>query len=243
MLIFPAIDLKDGKVVRLHKGDFSTVHSVAEDPMAVARDFYETGCRYLHVVDLDGAKDGTRKNSQIVQQLTQTGLRVELGGGIRSMADIETVFDLGVWRVVIGSAAVSDPELVRNAVKRFGGDRVAVGVDTRDGKVKTAGWVEDSGLDYLEFSASMESIGVTNLIFTDIDTDGMLSGPSYERLSQLQKEVRCRITASGGVAVNEDIRRLARMGLYGAIIGKAYYAGTLALSRAVQDAGAQGGTV
>ena len=243
MLIFPAIDLKDGNVVRLHKGDFATVHSVAEDPVAVARDFYEAGCRYLHVVDLDGAKDGTRKNSHIVRQLTQSGLKVELGGGIRSMSDIETVFDLGVWRVVIGSAAVSDPELVKNAVKRFGGDRVAVGVDTKQGRVKTAGWVEDSGLDYLEFSTSMESLGVTNLIFTDIDTDGMLSGPSYERLAQLQKTVRCRITASGGVAVNEDIRRLANMELYGAIIGKAYYAGTLNLAQAVRDAGVQGGTV
>lgn len=243
MLIFPAIDLKDGNVVRLHKGDFATVHSVAEDPVAVARDFYEAGCRYLHVVDLDGAKDGTRKNSHIVRQLTQSGLKVELGGGIRSMSDIETVFDLGVWRVVIGSAAVSDPELVKSAVKRFGGDRVAVGVDTKQGRVKTAGWVEDSGLDYLEFSTSMESLGVTNLIFTDIDTDGMLSGPSYERLAQLQKTVRCRITASGGVAVNEDIRRLANMELYGAIIGKAYYAGTLNLAQAVRDAGVQGGTV
>ena len=243
MLIFPAIDLKDGNVVRLHKGDFATVHSVAEDPVAVARDFYEAGCRYLHVVDLDGAKDGTRKNSHIVRQLTQSGLKVELGGGIRSMTDIETVFDLGVWRVVIGSAAVSDPELVKSAVKRFGGDRVAVGVDTKQGRVKTAGWVEDSGLDYLEFSTSMESLGVTNLIFTDIDTDGMLSGPSYERLAQLQKTVRCRITASGGVAVNEDIRRLANMELYGAIIGKAYYAGTLNLAQAVRDAGVQGGTV
>ena len=239
MLIFPAIDLKDGKVVRLHKGDFATVHSVAEDPLVVAQDFYNAGCRYLHMVDLDGAKDGQRKNSHIVSQLTDMGLKVELGGGIRTMADIEAVFALGVWRVVIGSAAVSNPELVREAVARYGGDRVAVGVDTQNGRVKTAGWVEDSGLDYLDFARSMEALGVTNLIFTDIDTDGTLSGPAYGRLEQLQKSVNCRITASGGVAVNEDICRLAEMGLYGAIIGKAYYAGTLELPQAVQDAGEQ----
>lgn len=239
MLLFPAIDLKDGRVVRLHKGDFATVHQVADDPLAVARDFYAAGARHLHMVDLDGAKDGQRKNSAVVQSLAGSGLKIELGGGIRTMADVEAVFALGVWRVVIGSAAVSDPDFVRAAVERYGGDRVAVGIDTQNGRVKTAGWVDDSGLDYLDFARSMEKLGVTNLIFTDIDTDGMLSGPSYDRLAQLQSAVNCRITASGGVAVNEDICRLAQMGLYGAIIGKAYYAGTLDLAQAVKDAGAQ----
>ncbi len=239
MLLFPAIDLKDGRVVRLHKGDFATVHQVADDPLAVARDFYAAGARHLHMVDLDGAKDGRRKNSAVVQSLAGSGLKIELGGGIRTMADVEAVFALGVWRVVIGSAAVSDPGFVRAAVERYGGDRVVVGIDTQSGRVKTAGWVDDSGLDYLEFACSMEQLGVTNLIFTDIDTDGMLSGPSYSRLAQLQNAVGCHITASGGVAVNEDICRLAQMGLYGAIIGKAYYAGTLDLAQAVTDAGAQ----
>lgn len=239
MLLFPAIDLKDGRVVRLHKGDFATVHQVADDPLAVARDFYAAGARHLHMVDLDGAKDGQRKNSAVVQSLAGSGLKIELGGGIRTMADVEAVFALGVWRVVIGSAAVSDPDFVRAAVERYGGDRVAVGIDTQNGRVKTAGWVDDSGLDYLDFARSMENLGVTNLIFTDIDTDGMLSGPSYDRLAQLQNAVGCHITASGGVAVNGDICRLAQMGLYGAIIGKAYYAGTLDLAQAVEDAGAQ----
>ena len=239
MLLFPAIDLKDGQVVRLHQGDFSTVHQVASDPLAVAQDFYAAGARHLHVVDLDGAKDGQRKNGAVVQALARSGLKLELGGGIRSMEDVEAVFDLGVWRVVIGSAAVSDPHFVQAAVARFGGDRVAVGVDTRDGRVRTAGWVADSGLDYLQFAQSMEALGVTTLIFTDIETDGTLSGPPYHKLARLQQAVHCRITASGGVASNEDIRRLESMGLYGAIIGKAYYAGTLDLSQAVGDAGAQ----
>jgi len=239
MLLFPAIDLKDGKVVRLYKGDFATVHQVADDPVTTAKAFYDAGARYIHMVDLDGAKDGKRQNSAIVRAVADVGLKIELGGGIRTMADIEAVFDMGVWRAVIGSAAVSHPELVEEAVKRWGGERIAVGIDTKDGKVKTAGWIDDSGLDYIAFAKKMASIGVTQIIFTDIDTDGTLSGPAYERLAHLQKAVSCRITASGGVSCNEDIRRLKEMGLYAAIIGKAYYAGTIDLKQAVQDGGEQ----
>ena len=242
MLIFPAIDLKDGKVVRLFKGDFATVHQVADDPVTVARAFYDAGARHLHMVDLDGARDGRRKNGALVRAVADSGLQIELGGGIRSMADLEAAFDLGVWRGVIGSAAVSDPDFVRAAVTRFGPDRVAVGVDTQNGRVKTAGWVEDSGLDYLDFARSMEALGVGHLIFTDIDTDGALCGPPLERLAALQDAVGCRITASGGVSCNEDIVALARMGLYGAIIGKAWYAGAIDLARAVEDGGPQDGS-
>ncbi len=239
MIIEPAIDLKDGKVVRLLKGDFGTVHQVAQDPVETARAFAAAGAKYIHMVDLDGAKSGERVNSAIVRSVTeQTGMRIELGGGIRSMADLEAVFDMGVWRAVIGSAAVTDPDFVREAVARYG-DRIAVGVDTQDGKVKTAGWIEDSGLDYIAFSQSMERLGVKTLIFTDIETDGALSGPSYARLEQLQQAVNCQIVASGGVSNNQDIERLAAMGLYGAIIGKAYYAGTIDLAQAVKAGGEQ----
>ena len=239
MLLFPAIDLKDGKVVRLFKGDFNTVHQVADDPAATAKAFYDAGARHLHMVDLDGAKDGKRKNSEILRAVADCGLKIELGGGIRTMADIEAVFALGVWRVVIGSAAVSDPDFVRAAVAKYGGDRVAVGIDTKNGKVKTAGWLDDSGLDYLEFAKQMEALGVTNIIFTDIDTDGTLQGPAYERLAALQQAVGCHITASGGVSSNEDLCRLQGMKLYGAIIGKAYYAGTVDLALAVKECGRQ----
>ena len=239
MIIEPAIDLKDGKVVRLLKGDFDTVHQVAEDPVETARAFAEAGAKYIHMVDLDGAKYGERVNSAIVRSVAeQTGMQIELGGGIRSMADLEAVFDMGVWRAVIGSAAVTDPEFVREAVAKYG-DRIAVGVDTQNGKVKTAGWVEDSGLDYIAFSQSMEQLGVKTLIFTDIETDGALSGPSYTRLESLQKAVSCQIVASGGVSNNQDIECLAAMGLYGAIIGKAYYAGTIDLAQAVKAGGEQ----
>lgn len=239
MLIFPAIDLKDGRVVRLYKGDFGTVHQVAEDPVSTAKAFRAAGARYLHMVDLDGARDGRRKNSAIVQAVAEAGLRVELGGGIRSMADLAAVFDLGVWRAVIGSAAVSDPDFVRAAVGTYGPERIAVGIDAKNGSVRTAGWVEDAGLDYLKFAKSMESIGVKYLIFTDIDTDGTLSSPSCQRLAALQEAVSCSITASGGVSCNKDIRTLRDMGLYAAIIGKAWYAGAIDLSAAVRDGGAQ----
>lgn len=239
MIILPAIDLKDGRVVRLYKGEFDTVHQVADDPVATARAFYDAGARYIHMVDLDGAKDGVRKNADIVRAVAgQVGLKVELGGGIRSMADLEEVFSLGVYRAVIGSAAVSHPEFVREAVAKYG-ERIAVGIDTKNGKVKTAGWVEDSGLDYLDFARKMGEIGVKTIIFTDIDTDGTLQGPAFEKLAALQDSVNCNIIASGGVANNEDIRKLAGMELYGAIIGKAYYAGTIDLAQAAADAGPQ----
>ncbi len=235
MLIFPAIDLKDGKVVRLHKGGFDTVHQVADDPVATARTFYEAGARHLHMVDLDGAKDGVRKNSGIVRAVADAGLNIELGGGIRSMEDIRAVFDLGVWRVVIGSAAVTDPDFVRAAIAAYGPERVAVGIDAKNGTVRTAGWVEDSQLDYLDFARSMESFGVRHIIFTDIDTDGMLAGPACGRLLELKEAVGCRITASGGVSSNADLRALRNMELYAAIVGKAWYAGAVDLRQAVEE--------
>ena len=239
MLIFPAIDLKDGQVVRLVKGDFSTARQVAADPVAAARAFYDAGARYLHMVDLDGARDGVRKNAELVRAVARVGLKVELGGGIRSMADLEEVFALGVWRAVIGSAAVSDPEFVRAAVEKYGPERIAVGIDARDGLVRTAGWMKDSGVNYLDFARRMEALGVKYIIFTDIDTDGTLSGPSFARLKFLQEGVSCSITASGGVSSNADLRALSRMGLPAAIVGRAWYAGAVDLKRAVEEGGPQ----
>ena len=205
MILFPAIDLKNGQAVRLYKGDFATAHQVAADPLAVAKDFYDAGARYVHMVDLDGARSGARQNGAIVRAVAeQSGLKVELGGGIRTMADLEEVFALGVWRCVIGSAAVSRPEFVKEAVAKYG-DRVAVGIDAMDGIVRTAGWEQSSGLNYLDFARSMEAIGVKTIIFTDIATDGMLSGPSFDRLAALRQAVGCQITASGGVSSNGDL--------------------------------------
>lgn len=239
MILFPAIDLKDGRCVRLKKGDFDTVHQVADSALETAAAFRRAGCRWVHMVDLDGARDGERRNFPLVYEVIQNaGLQVELGGGIKQETDVITVGESGAARMVLGSAAVAHPELVRFAVGTYG-DKVAVGIDCLNGKVRTAGWEQDSGLDYLSFAGQMEALGVRHIIFTDIATDGMLSGPSYRQLAQLQQAVSCHITASGGVTTLDDVKRLRDMGLYGAIIGKAYYAGTLELGRAVEEAGAQ----
>ncbi len=239
MIILPAIDLKDGKVVRLYQGDFSTAHQVAEDPLTTAQAFAQAGARWLHMVDLDGAREGKRLNSDHIRQVVQaSSLRVELGGGIRIRADVDAAAQLGVSRMVIGSAAVTDPGVVDYALERYGAG-VAVGIDCLDGRVRTAGWEQDSGLSGLELARRMEEKGVKTLVFTDIATDGMLSGPSFDQLAALQKAVGCQIVASGGVTTLDDVKRLRDMGLYGAIIGKAYYAGTIDLAEAIREAGPQ----
>ena len=235
MYILPAIDLKDGRCVRLYKGDFDTVHQVAEDPLAVAAIFKAAGAEIMHVVDLDGAKSGERKNAPIVRSLCEnSGLRVELGGGLRSMADLEEMAALGVWRMIIGSAAVSDPDFVAAAVARYGSERIAVGIDALDGRVRTHGWVEDSGVDAYEFAKKMAALGAGTIIFTDISRDGTLAGPPIAELKRLCAGIGCGIVASGGVSGIEDIAAIKECGAAGAIIGKAFYAGTIDLAEAVK---------
>lgn len=233
MKILPAIDLKDGKVVRLLKGDFDTTHQVAEDPLAVARVFRESGAQEAHIVDLDGALDGVRKNAELVRRLAQQGgLGLELGGGIRTLADLETVFSLGVARAVIGSAAVTDRAFVREAVLRYGA-KISVGIDAKDGKVRTHGWTVDAGIDALAFAQEMEALGVQNIIYTDIETDGTLAGPPLAGLKRLRDALHCTITASGGVKDLADVLALRALGVDAAIVGKAFYAGTIDLREAV----------
>lgn len=239
MILLPAIDLKDGRCVRLKQGDFDTAHQVADSAVDTARAFQTAGAKWIHMVDLDGARDGRRQNGTLVKAVADTvNVKIEMGGGVRSMADLEAAFSLGISRAVIGSAAVTDPDFLRAAVARYG-ERIAVGVDTLDGIVKTAGWEQSSGLHYTDFTAQLEKTGVKTIIFTDIATDGMLSGPSFTRLSTLQKHYHGNIIASGGVTTLDDVKRLRDMGLYGAIIGKAYYAGTIDLARAIEEAGEQ----
>ena len=240
MIILPAIDMKDGQCVRLQKGEFSTVSQVADNALETARAFATAGARWIHMVDLDGAREGVRTNfPQISEVIRNGGLSVELGGGIKTREDVDAVAEAGVARLVIGSAAVTQPEVVECALEQYGPERVAVGIDCLNGRVRTAGWERDSGLSGLELARQMEDKGVKTIIFTDIATDGMLSGPSYAQLHVLQKAVHCDIVASGGVATLDDVKRLRDMGLYGAIIGKAYYAGTIDLAEAVREAGAQ----
>lgn len=239
MILLPAIDLKDGRCVRLKKGSFATVHQVADSAEVTAALFAAAGAQWVHMVDLDGARDGARKNADLVAGVAaRSDLKVELGGGMRSMADLEAADAMGVSRMVIGSAAVGDPVFVGRAVERYG-DRIAVGIDCLNGRVRTAGWEEDSGRDGVEFAREMERIGVKYIVYTDIAMDGMLSGPSFSQLKKLAGAVSCRVVASGGVTTVDDVKRLRKLGIYGAIIGKAYYAGTIDLDAALAAAGPQ----
>ena len=236
MIVIPAIDLKDGQCVRLQKGDYDTVHKVAEDAVETARRFLAAGARMIHMVDLDAAKDGERMNYGVVGRvIRETGAAVELGGGIRSMQDIERVLALGVQRVIIGSAAVRNPPFVGEAVKAYG-DRIVIGVDAKSETVRTDGWLGDSGENYIAFAERMESYGVKNIIFTDIDKDGMLAGPNFDQLAALRASVSCKLVASGGVSTVQDILRLKKLGIEGAIAGRAVYTGTLDLAAAIREA-------
>ena len=227
MRVIPAIDLKDGQCVRLQKGDYGTAHKVAENPVETAQRFLDAGADLVHMVDLDAAKDGSHANYGVVEQvIRETGATVELGGGIRSMQDVDTVLALGVSRVIIGSAAVRDPEFVAEAVKKYG-DKIVVGIDARSETVRTDGWLGDSGENYIAFAERMESIGVRHII---------LAGPNFDQLAALRASVSCEIIASGGVSTLEDIAGLKKLGIDGAIAGKAVYTGTLDLAKAIEQA-------
>ena len=193
MRILPAIDLHDQMCVRLVKGDYATAHKVAEDAVETAQSFLAAGAELIHMVDLDGATDGTHPKYPVVRRvIEETGASVELGGGIRCMDDVARVLDLGVKRVIIGSAAVKNPQFVKEACEKYG-DKIAVGIDALGGTVRTEGWIKDSGTDYIAFAKLMESYGVKTIIFTDIDKDGMLSGPNFAQLQALRGFLRyCR---------------------------------------------------
>ena len=236
MIVFPAIDIKDGSCVRLFKGDFGTVEKVAEDPLQTARSFEAKGASWIHMVDLDGAKDAVPINTEIFLDVARnTSLQVEVGGGIRSMDTVEAYLSGGIRRVILGSAAVKDPALVREAVREYG-DRIAVGIDAKNGMAVVEGWLDASGAHYLELARAMENIGVKTLIYTDISKDGTLSGPNLQELATINKAVSCQIVASGGVTDLNDIRALKKLGLYGVICGKSLYKGTLGLSEAIRAA-------
>lgn len=236
--ILPAIDIKDGICVRLVKGDFATAEQVAEDPLLTARRFEAQGARWLHMVDLDGAKDAAPRNREIfIQAAQRTGLQVEVGGGIRSMETVDDYLSNGIARVILGSAALKNPAFIQQAVQKYG-EQIAVGIDAKNGRVAAEGWLDDSNVDYIELAKAMEQIGVKYMIFTDISKDGTLSGPNLEQLRMLQDAVSCEIIASGGICDINDIRALKELGVYGAICGKSLYRGTLDLAQAIR-AGAE----
>ena len=236
MLIFPAIDLLEGQAVRLLKGDYTQKPVYSDDPVQVAKDFKAQGATCIHIVDLEGAKDGTTPNLPIVCAIKeQTNLFCEIGGGIRSMDVIRRYMDAGIDRVILGTAAVADKELLQQAVAEYG-EKIAVGVDIKDGKVAVKGWLVDSGLDAFDFCREMVAIGIKTLICTDISKDGAMQGTNRELYRELAKEFSVQITASGGVSTIDDVKALRAMDLYGAIIGKAYYIKAIDLAEAIEVA-------
>lgn len=234
MIILPAIDIKDGTCVRLYQGSFDTVHQVAEDPLETALAFANAGASWIHMVDLDGALQGKAINTEIFLQVAKkTPLRVELGGGIRTLNQIERYLDKGISRVVLGSVALEEPALVKEAVEKFG-EAIAVGIDCRDGFASGGGWRNETQIHFLELAKEMAQVGVKTIIYTDIAQDGTLLGPTVADYQALLATVHdVDIIASGGIRNVEDIRVLRDAGLAGAICGKAIYAGTLDLREAI----------
>ena len=234
MIIFPAIDIIDGKPVRLFKGDFATTEQVAENALETAKSFEEAGASWVHMVDLDGSLQKKRVNHGVfIEVAKKTNLKVELGGGIRTLEDIEFYAENGISRIILGSVALKNPQLVEDAVKSFG-DLIAVGIDAKDGFAATEGWTEKSGIYYIDLAKKMEQIGVKTIIYTDISKDGTLAGPNIKQLTELNDAVSCNITASGGVATIDDIKALKENNLYGAICGKSIYKKTLDLKEAIE---------
>lgn len=233
MIIFPAIDIIGGKPVRLFKGDFATAEQVASDALETAEGFVKAGAKWIHMVDLDGSLKKERVNSDTFTSVArETSLKVEIGGGIRTMQDIDYYANHDISRVILGSVALKNPELVAEAVKEFG-TLIAVGIDAKNGFVATEGWTEGSDTHFIDLARRMEDIGVDTIIYTDISKDGTLSGPNVEQLVELNNAVSCNITASGGVTNIDDIINLRDNDLYGAICGKSIYKGTLDLKEAI----------
>ena len=236
MLIYPAIDLYDGKAVRLFKGDYQNMTIYSENPIEIARDFEHAGATCIHMVDLEGARDGTTPNLHIVRRVAQeTNLFVEIGGGIRSMETVDAYFSAGVDRIILGTAAVNDPDFLHRAVAKYG-EKIAVGADVKDGYIAIKGWLEQSAYTLEAFMEKMQSLGVKTVICTDISKDGAMKGTNRQLYRDLSEKFSMDIVASGGVSDMEDIRALTAMNLYGAIIGKAYYTGAIDLAAAIQAA-------
>lgn len=234
MRIYPAIDIKDGKAVRLLQGRAEDQTVYADDPAAMATRFAQLGAQYLHVVDLDGAFSGEGKNLAAVARICAvSAIPVQLGGGIRSMADVEKRFDIGVTRVILGTAAISDPDFVAKAAARYP-QRIVAGIDAKDGRVAIKGWVEVSDIGALDLAKKLREMGIDTAVYTDISKDGMLAGPNFSATTRMHYESGMDVIASGGVGSLSDIRKLAALGIHGAITGKALYEGRIDLREAIR---------
>jgi phosphoribosylformimino-5-aminoimidazole carboxamide ribotide isomerase len=236
MVILPAIDLYEGKAVRLYKGDYDKMTVYSENPLEIARDFEKSGAKFIHIVDLEGAKSGETPNIEVVKKIVSaTSLKAEIGGGIRSMEVINKYINAGVSRVILGTAAVNDKEFLKEALEKYS-EHIAVGADIKDGFVAIKGWVEKSEISCDEFFKEMEALGVKTIICTDISKDGAMQGTNRELYKELSRKFNINIIASGGVSSIDDITALKDMGIYGAIIGKAYYIGAIKIDEAVEVA-------
>ena len=236
MILFPAIDLSEGKAVRLLRGDYNRKTVFSDDPLSVARDFVACGATHVHLVDLDGAKDGTTPNSGVVKAIaTKTPLFCEIGGGVRSLDTAEYYFSCGVDRVILGTAAVTDPAFLEAAVREYG-EKIAVGADVKDGEIAIRGWTEKSGVKLDDFMRKMVELGVGCVIVTDISKDGAMKGTNRELYRELSEKYGVPVTASGGVSDLSDVIALRELNLYGAIIGRAYYNGAIDLKEAIKVA-------
>jgi len=233
MTIYPAIDIRGGKCVRLKQGRYDDITIFSDDPAKMAMQFQNAGAKYLHVVDLDAAR-GDGDNRGIIKTIAkELNIPVQVGGGIRTMADIEEVLGFGVSRVIIGTSAVKDPEMIKEAVKEFG-NSIAVGIDAKDSYVAIEGWEKTSKIKAVEHAINMEALGVQTIIYTDIATDGMLAGPNILAMSEMVNKVKMDVIASGGVSSLKDIRHLKEVGVAGVIVGKAIYTGDVDLRKALE---------
>lgn len=236
MHIFPAIDLYDGKAVRLLKGDYQKMTVYSENPLEIAKDFENSGAEFLHIVDLEGAKTGETPNINTIEKIVKnTSLFTEVGGGIRRLETVKKYADIGVKRVILGTAAVNDEEFLLSAVKKYG-EKIAVGIDIKNGFVAIKGWTDLSKYTPFEFCEKMQNIGVKNVICTDVSKDGAMQGTNLDLYKEMSERFDLNITASGGVSGIDDIKRLKGLGIYGAIIGKAYYTKAISLARAIEVA-------
>ncbi|MBE7083355.1 MAG: 1-(5-phosphoribosyl)-5-[(5-phosphoribosylamino)methylideneamino]imidazole-4-carboxamide isomerase [Clostridiales bacterium] len=236
MIIFPAIDLFDKKAVRLYKGDYKNMTVYSDNPVEIALDFKSCGATHMHVVDLEGAKTGQTPNIEVIKSLVSaTDMFVEVGGGIRSMEVVDRYISAGVSRVILGTSAVTDQEFLILAIKKYG-DKIAVGVDIKDGMVAIKGWTEKSEIDGFSFCEKMQDLGVKTIICTDISKDGAMQGANHALYKRLKEELKIDVIASGGVSSMEDVKRLREINFYGAIIGKAYYTKAIDLKDAIKVA-------
>ena len=234
MIIYPAVDIRDGKCVRLTQGEFSKETIYADNPAEMALKWEKMGAQYLHVVDLDGARSGKSQNIAVISEMAaKMGIPVQLGGGIRTIEVIENVLSKGIERVILGTSAVKDPELVKRAVKTFE-NKVVIGIDAKDGMVAIEGWEKTSEFKAVDFAKKMEDLGVKTIIYTDISRDGMLNGPNLKAMEEMVKAVKIDIIASGGVGKIEDIKNLKEVGVSGVIVGRALYTGDVDLKEAIE---------